>query len=55
MGTTSADKMVVTSVKIERGRLDALKDVAASERRTISQEIRWLIDRRIAEAGKAAV
>lgn len=41
--------LAVTSVKIERERLDAFKAVAAANRRSVSQEIRWLIDQHIAE------
>jgi hypothetical protein len=47
--TTSAHKkdIAVTSIKIERDRLDAFKRVAAANRRSVSQELRWLIDRHI--------
>lgn len=39
--------MAVTSVRIERDRLDAFKLVAEANRRSVSQELRWLIDRHI--------
>lgn len=39
--------LAVTSVKIERERLDRFKEVAAANRRSVSQELRWLIDRAI--------
>lgn len=54
MGTSStANKcpaIAVTSIRIERERLDAFKAVAEANRRSVSQEMRWLIDRHIAEA-----
>lgn len=37
----------MTSVRIERERLDAFREVAAANRRSVSQEIRWLIDQHI--------
>lgn len=46
--------IAVTSIKIERERLDALKRIAAANRRSVSQELRWLIDRHI-EAHPAPV
>lgn len=39
--------IAVTSIKIERDKLDAFKRVAASNRRSVSQELRWLIDRAV--------
>lgn len=39
--------LAVTSVRIERERLDAFREVAAANRRSVSQEIRWLIDQHI--------
>jgi hypothetical protein len=41
--------MAVTSIRIERDRLQAFKEVAAANRRSVSQELRWLIDQHIAE------
>lgn len=41
--------IAVTSVRIERDRLDAFKAVAEANRRSVSQELRWLIDRHIAD------
>jgi hypothetical protein len=46
MGKATTD-IAVTSVRIERERLDALKRVADANRRSVSQELRWLIDRHI--------
>lgn len=45
--TTPKPAIAVTSIKIERERLDAFKLVAAANRRSVSQELRWLIDRAI--------
>jgi hypothetical protein len=42
---TSTSEIAVTSVKIERDKLDAFKQIAAAERRTVSQQLRYLIDR----------
>lgn len=52
MGSADADRksLAVTSVKIEQDKLDSLKMVAAAERRSVSQQIRWLIDRCIEDA-----
>lgn len=46
MGSATTD-IAVTSIRIERERLDALKRVADANRRSVSQELRWLIDRHI--------
>lgn len=46
MGSATTD-IAVTSVRIERERLDAFKRVADANRRSVSQELRWLIDRHI--------
>lgn len=43
-------RLATTSVKIERERLDQFREVAATNRRSVSQELRWLIDRHIEEA-----
>ena len=40
--------IAVTSVRIERDRLDAFKRVAEANRRSVSQELRWLIDQHVA-------
>ncbi len=45
----------VTSIKIERDQLDAFKKVARANRRSVSQELRWLIDQRIAEHDDAGM
>lgn len=51
--TSKPAEIAVTSVRIEREKLDAFKAVAEANRRSVSQELRWLIDRHVAEA-KAA-
>lgn len=40
---------VMTSLRIERGVLDEFKTVAAANHRTVSDQLRWLIDRNLAE------
>lgn len=49
--TTSAKAkrppIAVTSVKIEQELLDQFKEVAAANRRSVSGEIRWIIERHI--------
>jgi plasmid stability protein len=47
--SSPAPDLAVTSVRIEQDRLDAFKLVAAAHRRSVSAELRWLIDRAIAE------
>lgn len=39
--------LAVTSIRIERDRLEAFKRVAEANRRSVSQELRWLIDRHV--------
>ena len=41
--------IAVTSVRIEKDKLEAFKRIADAERRSVSQQLRWLIDRNIAE------
>lgn len=43
MGNATPELAVMT-VRVERDRLDALRRIAAANRRTLSQELRWLID-----------
>lgn len=45
--TPTNSDLAVTSVRIERDKLDAFKRVADANRRSVSQELRWLIDRHI--------
>lgn len=45
--TTPPAAVAVTSIRIERDKLDAFKRVAGANRRSVSQELRWLIDRHI--------
>lgn len=46
---SAAPQLAVTSVKIEKDKLDRFREIARANRRSISQELRWLIDQRIAE------
>lgn len=46
--------LAVTSIRIERERLEAFKQVAAANRRSVSQELRWVIDRHIESHEEAA-
>jgi predicted DNA-binding ribbon-helix-helix protein len=41
--------IAVTSVRIEKTKLEAFKRIADAERRSVSQQLRWLIDRAIDE------
>lgn len=41
--------IAVTSVRIERDKLKRFRVAAESNRRTVSQELRWLIDQAIDE------
>lgn len=52
--TPRVAELAVTTVRIERSKLDALKAVAGRERRSTSQQIRWLIDRCLEEQEIAA-
>lgn len=52
--TTHRPAIAVTSVRIERDKLDAFRRIADANRRSVSQELRWLIDRRIEEADAKA-
>jgi predicted DNA-binding protein len=57
MGSTTSTRpagIAVTSVRIEREKLDRFKQVADAHRRSVSQELRWLIDRAIEEADAQA-
>jgi hypothetical protein len=45
--STKPAAIAVTSVRIERERLNAFKRVAEANRRSVSQELRWLIDRHV--------
>lgn len=45
--TPTNSGIAVTSVRIERDKLDAFKRVAGENRRSVSQELRWLIDRHV--------
>jgi hypothetical protein len=44
--------MAVTSIRIERHQLAAFKRIAAANRRSVSQELRWLMDRHIESADR---
>lgn len=52
--TPTNSDLAVTSVRIEREKLDAFKQVAGANRRSVSQELRWLIDRHIEAEQKTA-
>lgn len=56
MGSSTAQpkSVAVTSVRIEQDKLDAFRKVAEAERRSVSQQLRYLIDRAIEDAGAAA-
>jgi hypothetical protein len=43
------NQFVTTSLRLDRKLLDDLREVAAANRRSVSQEIRWVLDRHIAE------
>lgn len=47
-------RIAVTSVKVEQSKLDRLTEIAARDHRTRAQQIRWLIDRCIADADRDA-
>jgi hypothetical protein len=53
--TPPATNLAVTSIRIEKHQLDAFKAVAAANRRSVSQELRWLIDRAVAEHNEREV
>lgn len=44
--------MHVTTFKLDPDKLDQLRVVAEAQHRTVSQELRWLVDRRLAEAAQ---
>lgn len=46
--------MVVTSIRVDRGTLDRFRVVADANQRSVSGELRFIIDRHIAQAEKAA-
>ena len=55
MGSSTSDTrpgLAVTSIRIEREKLDAFREIAAAERRSVSQQLRWLIDQCIHQAGE---
>lgn len=52
--TSKSAELAVTSVRIDKSQLEAFKLVAESNRRSVSQELRWLIDRHIQASTKAA-
>jgi hypothetical protein len=41
--------IAVTSVRIERDKLARFRKLAAANRRSVSQELRWLIDQAVEE------
>lgn len=42
--------LAVTSIRTDRATLEAFKRVAAANHRTVSQQLRWLIEQDIANA-----
>lgn len=50
--TTGADNTgsvtTVTTVRIDTAKLERLRTIAERNQRTVSQELRWLVDRHIA-------
>lgn len=51
MGTgpdNSANVTTVTTVRIDTEKLERLRTIAERNQRTVSQELRWLVDRHIA-------
>lgn len=52
--TTVPAGIAVTSVRIEKDKLKRFKEVAEANRRSVSQEIRWMIDRAVDEYEAAA-
>lgn len=42
-----SERIAATSVRIEQDKLIRFREVANANRRTVSQELRWLIDRAI--------
>lgn len=51
MGSQSAPaaSLAVTSIRIERDQLERFRRIAEANRRSVSQELRWVIDQRIRE------
>lgn len=51
MGSQSAPAtpVAVTSIRIERDQLERFRRIAEANRRSVSQELRWVIDQRIRE------
>lgn len=45
----SASVTTVTTVRIDTEKLERLRTIAGRNQRTVSQELRWLVDRRIEE------
>jgi predicted DNA-binding ribbon-helix-helix protein len=54
MTRSAKNEVAVYTLRIDRSRLDRLHEIAAADHRTVSQEIRRLIDERIAEAEREA-
>lgn len=46
-GANNVSQLAVYTLRIERDKLDALRKLAAREHRTLSQELRWMIDERL--------
>lgn len=52
--TSPQPEIAVTSIRIERERLERFRQVAAANRRSVSQELRWLIDQAIEASEREA-
>ena len=50
MGSSSphlSTDQAVTSIRIERSKLERFREIASANRRSVSQELRWLIDQHV--------
>lgn len=55
MRSTSPPTGAVYTLRIERAQLDRLREIAESQHRTVSQELRRMVEARIAEHEKQVV
>ena len=51
---SKVSEIAVTSIKVERGKLDQLKKIAEAQHRSVSQQIRFLIDSCIKDSERNA-
>ena len=52
--TNSEAEQAVTSIRIERTKLERFCEVASANRRSVSQELRWLIDQHVEQYEREA-